>query len=198
MLGPKHIPNNLEQKLKEQDYEKHRKKLDSIIADSKKKKPPVDDFPEKLSHIRANNLKFQASEKLLTIDRDNQILLERLIEISSKRNPQLRPVKSETRIGKSLHSNYRKREQQRIAEENESLARRLLSQQSMFDRKKLEKEFEKHLEIVKNCQRLNNLSPRIKSKYLPPIKGSDKEEKKSGQKVKRIHLPTLAPSSFHK
>jgi len=85
MIGPKFLPNYLQQRRIDEHMDKHRKKLDEIAV-GKAKTKVIADNPEKLAQIRANNLRFQQSEKLLHIDKHNQILLERLIEISSKKS----------------------------------------------------------------------------------------------------------------
>jgi hypothetical protein len=182
MIGPKFLPNYLQQRRIDEHMDKHRKKLEEIHVGKPKPKVYADN-PERIAQLRANNLRFQQSEKLLHIDKHNQILLERLIEISSKKAPALRSSKSEAKLpSNTLHSNYRKKEMLRIAEENEALAKRLLSQQSMFDTKRLEKDFEKHQTIVKNCQKLT-LSPKHGKMKLPPLKVDDKVNPKLSQVV---------------
>ena len=68
------------------------------------------------------------NEKNLYINRDNQILLNKLVEISSGKWSVIKKDRSHHNIvnpPKSLNMNYRKRETERIEKENHAFAKRL-------------------------------------------------------------------------
>jgi len=188
MLGPRYIPTSKQKIFSDMDYEKHRKKLEEIEQDDRKKRTinPEVEKRKKLNHMRVQNFKFQHLEKSQAIDKDNQILLGRLVEISKQKKSKLVPVKSEASLStKTLNAPYRKRELERIANENEALARRLLSQNSKFSMKRLEDDFEKHRVLLKQVQKLTP-SPTIKGK-LPPLhvhQGSETSKAANGKKIK--------------
>jgi len=129
-------------------------------------------------------LKFHKSEKFLEIERKNELLLGRLVEISRKRTNPLFPLNEPTNNTKSLNNNARKKEKDRIAAENEAFARRLLSQQPSFNRRKLDDDFDKHSERVRLMQKAVGYNPKLK---LPPIqynKYDDYEDTRKSQSGK--------------
>jgi len=193
MNGGRHIPTQLQLVQQEHELIKHHKKLEEIS--NTKKKAQFDkelNNKSKLFEVRERNLKFHNSEKAMAIEKDNELLLGRLVEISRKKKTNLFPLKTEANLPRTLNGPSRKREKDRIANENEAFARRLLSQQPSFNRKQLETDYGKHQERVKNMQRLVAFSPRIK---LPPLKQADFETKKpkSGggrREIKKIQKKT--------
>jgi len=186
MLGGRHLPTAIQLINQENELFKHHKKLEEIHkAQDKRKKQSDKQITEKtkLFETRERGLKFHHSEKQFAIEKDNELLLGRLVEISRKKKPNLFPLKSEATISKSLHGPSRRKEKDRIAMENEAFARRLLSQQPSFNRRKLDSDFEKHQTRVKNMQKLVVYSPRkIK---LPPLRTTEFEKPKSGGKQQR-------------
>jgi len=131
-------------------------------------------------------MKAAHNEKFQSIDKDNKFLLEKLIEISRKK-----PVVAAAGVGvvvvekrehshsKSLHGTYRKKEMMRISMENEAFAKRLLAQQSTFDRKKVNNDFKKHQALLVQIKRVST-SPQKgpQSKKLPPLTIEVKTPKK--------------------
>lgn len=186
MLGGRHLPTAIQLINQENELYKHHKKLEEIHRGIDKRKKVLDKetgTKAKLFETREKGLKFHNSEKQFAIEKDNELLLGRLVEISRKKKPNLFPLKSEATISKSLHGPSRKKEKDRIAMENEAFARRLLSQQPSFNRRKLETDFERHQTRVKNMQKLVVYSPRkIK---LPPLRTTEYEKPKSGNKPQR-------------
>jgi len=170
MIAPRYIPTNLQTVHQEQDFTKHQKKLAQIQSDDRKKKVVDKEGPAKakLVETREKNLKFHNSEKLIAIEKDNEILLGRLVEISRKKKTDLAPLSKSTTLPKTLNGPSRQREKDRIALENEAFAKRLLSQQPLFNRKKLELDYGKHISLVKQMKRLENGSTR--KVKLPPLK----------------------------
>lgn len=197
MLGGRHLPTAIQLINQENELFKHHKKLEEIHRRTEKQKKVLDkdtSTKAKLFETRERGLKFHNSEKQFAIEKDNELLLGRLVEISRKKKPNLFPVpvkaKTEAVLPKSLHGPSRRREKDRIAMENEAFARRLLSQQPSFNRRKLEVDFEKHQSRVKNMQKLVVYSPRkIK---LPPLRTTEFEKPKSneGKRAEKPKRPT--------
>jgi len=187
MIGPRYIPTQLQNLNFEHDLTKHHRKLEQIHKDERKKRS-VDkegQLKSKLFEVREKGLKFHNSEKALAIEKDNELLLGRLVEISRKKPGVLAQVKSESNLPRTLNGPSRKREKNRIAAENEAFARRLLSQQPSFNPKKLESDYEKHHQRVKNMAKLAQLaSPTGRKVRLPPIKYADVELAKGDKKAK--------------
>jgi hypothetical protein len=190
MIGPRYVPTTKQKVFSEMDYQKHRKKLGEIVQEDRKKKAidPEVDKRKKMNDLRVQNFKFQNFEKSQAIDKDNQLLLGRLVEISKQKKPKLFTVKSEASIPKTLNAPYRKRELERIANENEALARRLLTQNSAFSMKRLEDDYDRHRVLLKHVQKLTP-SPKGKGSKLPPLSGP--ETAKAGN-AKKIKLPERA------
>jgi len=137
-MGQRYLPTQIQVLNFEHDHTVHQKKLDEIQQVEPKKKVVDKDTVAKkqLTEARERNLKFHNSEKALAIEKDNQLLLGKLVEISRKKKPNLFPVKNDANAPKTLNGPSRRREKDRIAMENEAFARRLLSQQPSFNRKK--------------------------------------------------------------
>jgi len=161
-----------------------KKKLGEIVTEDRKKKTldPEVEKRKKLNLIRVQNFKFQSFERSQAIDKDNQLLLGRLVEISKQKKPKLTTTKSEAVIPKTLNAPYRKRELERIANENEALARRLLTQNSAFSMKRLEDDFDRHRVLLKAVQKLTP-SPKGKGK-LPPLSGPETAKASVSKKIK--------------
>jgi len=178
-MGQRYLPTQIQILNFEHDHTMHQKKLEEIQQIEAKKKAAEKDGTSKkqLSEVRERNLKFHNSEKALAIEKDNQLLLGKLVEISRKKKPNLFPLKNDTNHPKTLNGPSRRREKDRIAQENEAFARRLLSQQPSFNRRKLETDYERHNDRVKNMQRLAGLSPRVRKVKLPPLTRDDTNAK---------------------
>jgi len=189
MLSKRYVPGQLESLTYEEKLVKHYRKLEEIQKEDRKKRNVDKEVAEKakFTESREKAIKFHISEKTNAIEKDNELLLGRLVEISRKKPGVLAAVKSESSLPRTLNGPSRRREKNRIAAENEAFARRLLSQQPSFNPKKLESDYEKHHQRVKNMAKLAHFSPR--KVKLPPIKYADfdntKDNKKSVKNVKK-------------
>jgi len=191
MLAGRHLPTLIQVVNYEQDLNKHHKKLVEIHKGEGKKKIIEKEDPAKgrLGEVREKSIKFHNTEKAVQIEKDNELLLGKLVEISRKKKNNLFPIVNENLHNKSLNAPSRKREKDRIAMENEAFARRLLSQQPCFNRKRLDNDYEKHAERVKLMQRLVAISP--KTLRLPPLKYDDFEKDRktqSGKEKRTVNL----------
>jgi len=187
MQGPRNLPTSIQLHYHENDLLKHYKKLTEIHKTESKKKIDVEvGNKSKMIESREKTLKFHNSEKALNIEKENELLLGKLVEISRKKKPNLLPGKAENNHPGTLNGPSRRKEKDRIAMENEAFARRLLSQQPSFNRKKLEVEYGKHNDRVKHMSKMVGFSPR--KIRLPPLRKEDftldekKDHKESGKK----------------
>lgn len=189
MISKPYLPSQIQNLTYEENLVKHYKKLEEIQKEDRKKRNVEKEVAGKvkLTESREKIIKFHISEKTNAIEKDNELLLGRLVEISRKKPAALSQVKSENTLPRTLNGPSRRREKNRIAAENEAFARRLLSQQPSFNPKKLENDYEKHHQRVKNMAKLSFLSPR--KVRLPPIKYADydntKDNKKSVKNAKK-------------
>lgn len=104
---------------------------------------------------------FLTNERNITINKDNQILLNKLVEISSgkwssvvpapnrKRNQSVK-VKGPT----SLNMAVRKKETERIEKENHAFAKRLFDKQAVLNKTNLDKDWANHMKYKKQIQKL--------------------------------------------
>ena len=87
---------------------------------------------------------FITNEKNLEINRDNQILLNKLVDISAGKRCSVKKEKEAgAQIGgpKSLNVGTRKKETERIEKENHAFAKRLFDKQANLSKKKLDVEY---------------------------------------------------------
>lgn len=95
---------------------------------------------------------FMTQERNLEINRDNQVLLNKLVEISAGKWSQVKKDKTAGANNpgpKSLNLGFRKRETERIERENHAFAKRLFDKQAILSKKKLDEEFKSHLQYKK-------------------------------------------------
>lgn len=102
---------------------------------------------------RKKTKEFLTNEKNITINKDNQILLNKLVEISSGKWSSVAPApkRAQTRNKSvkakgptSLNMGVRKRETERIEKENHAFAKRLFDKQAVLNKKDLDKDFKSH------------------------------------------------------
>ncbi|CAD8139325.1 unnamed protein product [Paramecium pentaurelia] len=174
MQGARFVETNLVQKmLRNQNYEFHKKKLDQIQTD-KKPRYAFKDLPvlNKTQQLKTQSSRFQKSEQRKRIDEQNQYLTSHIIEIQEGKNSQFRSIWtvqnlrekayadtslwSENALGKRLHSPLRRKQQQKIDEENNELQKRLeLTKQILI---------EKQQEQIHRYEKLRDHMTRIKPK----------------------------------
>jgi hypothetical protein len=106
------------------------------------------------------NKEFLMNERNIEINRSNQALLNKLVEISTGKwssVPHMRDRSHDaTRLHttsvagmKSLNLPYRKKETERIERENHAFAKRLFEKQGNLSKKKLEQDYKAHLKYKK-------------------------------------------------
>lgn len=102
--------------------------------------------------------KFMKNEKNAEINRENQILLNKLVEISNgKWSSVSKPApKKAKKVGpskKSLNYERRKKEFERIERENMAIAQRLFNKQGSISKKKMDEEYKVHKKYKKQIQK---------------------------------------------
>ena len=120
----------------------------------------------------------------MEIEKENQKLLKKLVEISAGKKPsQNIPPKNLSKSNsvnsiefrtKSLHFNSRKAELERIERENQKIAKKIFCLKSDLAHGNFVKDFQHHEEIRKNLARIRKKKVPVfagKPGYLPPISG---------------------------
>lgn len=160
--------------------------------------------------ILNNKLKaheFVENEKINEIRRNNQLLLDRLLDISKGKwaAPGMKAKVVRKRMGpKSLNYVTKKRELERIDNENLKLMNRIVNQSPMLNTKKFEQEYRDRRRLQKSLQR-NKLIPiknllkkkkRVNERStgrLPPLQNAGTPSMKDGGE--RVKLPQTVSSS---
>ena len=105
---------------------------------------------------RKKTKEFITNERNITINKDNQILLNKLVEISSGKWSSVAPAPKKKVINRnlsvkvkgptSLNMGVRKRETERIEKENHAFAKRLFDKQAVLNKKDLDKDWRSHMQ----------------------------------------------------
>ena len=139
----------------------HQKKMDAIAAQHQehvKEAKKVTQMMKRQKEERKKAKDFATNERNLTINKDNQILLNKLVEISSgkwssiaappkkNRNQSVKQgVRASLSRGPtSLNMGVRKRETERIERENHAFAKRLFDKKAVMSKKVLDNDFRAH------------------------------------------------------
>lgn len=181
MNAPTYIEKNLGKKREdERRMEMHAKKLKEIQAKEVKKKKLVDDnYSSKIKETKTKTKGFMKNEKNAEINRENQILLNKLVEISNgKWSSVSKPVvkKKAKPVGppkKSLNYERRKKEFERIERENMAIAQRLFNKQGSISKKKMDAEYGVHKKYKKQIQKAE---PTAKGTIKGKTKGKKGED----------------------
>lgn len=150
MNAPTYIEKNLGKKRDEEKMmEMHTRKLKDIQKREKKlKKAAESNYTEKIKENKTKTKGFLKSEKTAEINRENQILLNKLVEISSGKWSSVAPApkkvakkKVAAPAKKSLNYERRKKEFERIERENMAIAQRLFNKQGSISKKKMDQDY---------------------------------------------------------
>lgn len=161
MNAPTYIEKNLgKQRDVEKQMELHNKKLQEIQDRNKKKKKQADkNMSTKIKDNKAKTHGFMKNEKNAEINRENQILLNKLVEISNGKWTSVAkatkaPKKKEVSTKRSLNYERRKKEFERIERENMAIAQRLFNKQGSISKKKMDQDYGVHKKYKKQIQKL--------------------------------------------
>ena len=169
MNAPTYIERSTALKLlRDKEMSKHMEKMGQIAASNK----AIRDAKNITSQMRKNRQdrqktkEFMTNERNISINKENQILLNKLVEISSgKWSSVVAPVKrnvpsKRTQSVKgpiSLNVLTRKRETERIEKENHAFAKRLFDKQAVLNKKHLDTDFRNHLKYKKQIAKMPGL-----------------------------------------
>ncbi|GCB80112.1 hypothetical protein scyTo_0019662 [Scyliorhinus torazame] len=135
----------LQEKWDRASYHEHRRKI-------KAAKPTIDNnSPETFPHLnlKFNKLKLE-EDRLSTIERDNQLLLQKMATIM--RTTSCIDNKNEYKL-RSLNSEKRQREQLRVSQENKSMQERLKLVQPQYDHLKWHQDWYKAEKLMDHIAR---------------------------------------------
>ncbi|KAL4472341.1 hypothetical protein ABPG72_002824 [Tetrahymena utriculariae] len=183
MNGPRWVDNNIiTQKQREAQYQKHVQKVTDIVKNQKKNLGIDQNMVKLLQSIynaKSFNMHFNENQRLNQINKQNQMLLDKLIEISEgkqstiKQQIQTPPLADKQNV--RAMSQKRKQAAMQIYTENQQLAQRLLNQRSFINQVQIQKEIEEyeklkaHMQKIKpSVSRKRNASAQHASN-LPPI-----------------------------
>ena len=143
----------------------HQRKMNQIQTSNKatKEAKEVTAMMKRNRDERKKTKEFLTNEKNITINKDNQILLNKLVEISSGKwssvsNSNKTQVKKpvnrnkSVKVGggpKSLNMGVRKRETERIERENHAFAKRLFDKQANLKKTHFDSDWNNHLKYKK-------------------------------------------------
>ena len=134
---------------KRTDKQRHARHLEKVS----RMKPNIDNslpIAATLPHLRNNLKREQILEDTFTdIDRSNRILLQKMSDIMRKPSFII-PGPPEKKTNTSLNRDSRRKELQRITNENLSILRRIQGVQPMYDHVRWEQEFRKTRSYLKN------------------------------------------------
>lgn len=166
MNAPTYIDKNLGKKRDEEKmYELHTKKLKEIQQrGGKKTKTKDNQIGKKLKENKDKTYGFIKSEKNAEINRENKILLDKLVEISNGKFSSVgkatKKKKKNIQTKKSLNYEKRKKEFERIERENMAIAQRLYNKESSISKKKMDKDYDTHKKYRKQIQKLEGQTKR--------------------------------------
>ncbi|GBG27875.1 Hypothetical Protein FCC1311_040982 [Hondaea fermentalgiana] len=129
----------------EQRQKAHRERLKTM-------RPAIDNTPpKKPSHLTNNKKKeAQMEEHFLKIERENRLLLEKMSYIMSQKALDNKNEAAARQGTKSLNKSYRKKELQRITEENQKILRRIQERQPYYNHAQWEEERRLQERYVRN------------------------------------------------
>ena len=137
----------------------HQKKMGQIATTNKavKEAKDITAMLRKNREDRRKTKDFLTNERNITINKDNQILLNKLVEISSGKWSSVAPAATKkvrnqsvkVKGPTSLNMAVRKRETERIEKENHAFAKRLYDKQAVLSKKNLDQEWQAHQKYKK-------------------------------------------------
>ncbi|KAL4475755.1 hypothetical protein ABPG72_011532 [Tetrahymena utriculariae] len=158
--------------------ELHRKKLEDIIVEKKDYKEEFKHIQniEQFKNLKQRTIQFNEREKQVQIQRENDILLTKLLDIQMKPAPKLlsRSLGAEYNISSiKHHKNFVKMKNEIIGvvQKNDKIAKRIINQQSTIKHQEFQKDYEKSQYYKKIITRFN--SNMQSENTLNNLKGSE-------------------------
>eukprot|EP00347_Sterkiella_histriomuscorum_P022256 403331127 len=177
--------NIVQQKYREQFLDRHKKRLDEIAKrKTKNLKNNETEIGVRLNENKNKIHEIMLNQKKTQIDRDNQLLLRKLVEIQAGKRSQLPKSQSQLSLvndfrAKSLHLSKRKLELERIERENLKIAQKIYELKPHLQVQDLEQEFVNHKRYSQSIRRLTKkrlpVNQQGKHGHLPPIGSSQSQ-----------------------
>ncbi|GFO20496.1 Annexin, partial [Plakobranchus ocellatus] len=186
----------------EKEYQLHRRRLDEVSSRINDSTPPH------YIHLDTRLKQAELKERRQTeIDRDNKILLQRMTAILMSKEDKSRQQPWQHKKSKSINFEQRQRDQERVAKENLSMARRIERVQPMYRRSDWEADWEYRQKVLKMIGNKRykvynpSCSPPRQQKKLSSGYGSDfdslseSDDESNGRSKKRDKLPPIKTAS---
>lgn len=132
--------------------------------------------------LRHQNKTFNQNEKNIGLNRENAILLNKLVDISqgkwsSVHGPATMKKKQSTAksVGpRSLNISVRRKENERIERENHAFAKRLFQNPSSISKQRFDVDFNRNLQLKQRISRVKKPLPNLNGRatMLPPLENS--------------------------
>ena len=127
------------------------------------------------------------NEKSAEINRENQILLNKLVEISNGKWTSVAKApkvakKKEVGNKRSLNYERRKKEFERIERENMAIAQRLFNKQGSISKKKMDQDYGVHKKYKKQIQKLDHKKGKRGTKAGKGLQDDDQKEEEDEEK----------------
>lgn len=158
----------------------HNDKLKQIEGRNAKPRRTAKSKTSTLRDVKQKANAFAKSEKNQAINRENQMLLNKLVEISQGKHSVIaQPVKKRpsSQSKRSLNFGTRKKEFERIERENMKIAQRLFNKESNISKKQQEKEFISQVKYkmqIQKAQAATTSAPIAKQPKQTKVKGKAK------------------------
>jgi hypothetical protein len=167
MNAPTYIEKSTALKLlRDHEMQVHLRKMGQIATSNKavKEAKEITSNLKKNRQDRQKTKEFVTNERNISINKENQILLNKLVEISSGKWSSVvaPPVKRNHTANRnqsvkgpiSLNVVTRKRETERIEKENHAFAKRLFDKQAVLNKKVLDVDWRNHLKYKKQIMKM--------------------------------------------
>ena len=132
------------------NYEQHRKKIANIMNKNTGVTRTFDNTRVKVvntfysNHEKARG--FNSKNKQTLIEKENDLILKKIIQVNSRRNQSLSGLPATARNYSQHNLHNLKKSLQTINSENQKLAQKLVSTDSSLRQQKMNESFKKHLE----------------------------------------------------
>ncbi|CAM9157968.1 unnamed protein product [Chrysoparadoxa australica] len=125
----------------------HRQRLANIKSTLDNKAPKT----SRNNHLKSNAKKQQIMEdRYAQIERDNRILLEKMSSIMRSKTKQFDTSHTSSKFARSLNSESRKRDLQKITKENQRILNAIQRSEPFYNHIKWEEDSRKHNQYLKN------------------------------------------------
>ncbi|CDW76589.1 UNKNOWN [Stylonychia lemnae] len=164
LTNHRYVDKNIHETIERvQNYEIHQKKLFKIKEDLEKKRLKKINADQSYEHLKSQMIK-----KINEIKRSNQILLEKLLDISKGKRCEVKQENLQLTLPqqKSLNYQVKKKEAERIDTENQKIMERIVNQNPSLSSKKMHQDYQetKKYKKLKEQKKVLNVEKIIEKK----------------------------------